>query len=157
MAKADDSTAARAKGPVEGHPEGVGEYADLLRVYGEAMLRIGKLETKVDQLMELIAQGSNPGEGVLPEPKGLKPLEERLEALHNLVSDPGGQPGPAPERERDAELGQMRLQIANLANQLTRAQQHLKETRENRSRGRRRQQNPSKPLWRRLARRPGAR
>ena len=122
-------------------PQGQPDYDDLLRQYGEAMLRIGQLEAQVERLTG--------------EPQG------RTGPTTPHVADEGGaRSDPADlaqdEHPTNAEMGQLRLQVASLANQLSQTEEKLQQAEGHRAR-RRHRVDDRRARWTKLARRLGLR
>lgn len=114
-----------AHGPPKerGNPtEATPEYDALLRRYAEAMQRIGQLEARVESLTRLL-------EGVPAAPE-FTPKEASL-----------------PTRLVDEDAAQLRIQISNLAGQLTRTEGQLAEVLGARVRTRRRRGRDRPPKW----------
>jgi hypothetical protein len=123
------------------------DYDSLLKLYGESMLRIGQLETRVAAL--------NEGDPDNSQSRAIGELTERVDAIHGLITEmsqaasDSADLGPA-DVQAD-EIAQMRVQITSLASQLDGARNELKDYR---ARRRRRSKAPEHtPLLQSIARR----
>ena len=154
------------RGPHLG-PEEFPPYASLLRQYGEAMLRIGRLESQIGVHSAGSSEGGS-GEAStgghahqtrIPE---LESLLARVTELEKRVGGPSGTGSeskgaestsetPTPDRGmnsgRDAEISQLRLQVSSLANQLARAEQEPTGVQESGARRRSRDRHDRHPKW----------
>ena len=118
-------------------------YAALLRQFGEAMLRIGRLEARLDDLARQDRGGAE---------------QEALRHSPQAGGDAGKSSGPesAPANDRrDEELRQLRVQITGLAQQLAYTQDQLEEAQSRRRSRRRSHKDPPRPLWKKMAGRLG--
>ncbi len=142
--------------------EGGPDFGALILKYGEAMLRVGELEARVEELTRQLAENGSPVEsGSSPGPSDANALEARVESLERVFRADSGEGADIAEADstpaasqtesqtRD-ELGQLRLQIASLANQLAQAEDESREVRGHQSR-RRRRKDLNKPWWRSLS------
>ena len=128
-----------------------GDFEGFARVYGEAMLRIGRLEERVEQLAaELRALPGQESQAEAPA----TPIETHESQTGRRQT---GQPQETGETTgevmgdgsaRDEDLRHMRSQIASLANQLANTEGRLNERLADRRRHRRKQE--PKPWWGRL-------
>ena len=119
------------------------DFEGLARVYGEAMLRIGRLEERVEQLTaELRALHGQDSHGEAPAPSI---------SQETPTAPPHGTSGPSGGdievlQDRDDELRHMRVQMASLANQLANTEGRLNERLVKRS-DRRRRKPEHRPWW----------
>ena len=118
--------------------ESASDHNALLRRYGEAMVRIGDLEAELERLK---ARAGDPtteaGHRASFEPdpsqRATADLAERIESLERRLEDATADPPPtsetsegsSPGSEDAGDLGQLRLQVASLANQLAQAHEEL--------------------------------
>ena len=107
---------------------------ELVRHYGEAMLRVGQLEAQVERLTEQLR-----GTAMPEEPRNLASLAAKAEPLQDLGAGSTEAPSAAPsnggstpdesgnavEDGREDELRQLRVQISNLSGQLARTTDEL--------------------------------
>ena len=145
------------------------DYESLLQRYGDAMLRIGHLESRLDQLtpklqasaaVPLASRASSDMADAPYEPAHLADLVDRIELIERDMSiEPmtrsdsgakGGDTGPnQPPRRDDEEVAQLRLQVLNLASQLSRTEKQIKDSQSGRRRPRSRSGRPPKwQFWR---------
>ena len=108
------------------------EYAHLLTKYGQAMLRIGQMETTVAHLTKH------------PYEDGNRANKPEIPVLDQTKSD---------SRVND-EYQQMRIEITTLTSQLARTEDDLKSIQDKHTNRRRRKQQ-DKHLWKKLSRRLG--
>lgn len=133
---------------------GLPDYGTLLRQYGKSMLTIGQLEAHVERLNKDLQEsprressGSRDDSPVPMEPQSLRDLAEWIEAVQKLFAkspmtreattareavSSGSHDKNLDEHRRDAELNQMRVQIASLSNQLARAEEDLRQVQQHR-------------------------
>ena len=140
------------------------DHDALVRLYGESMLRIGRLESEVARLADRLRgpesdQASGDEAAAEQQLGGLEELTKKVDSLQKLImdsngtaSEPGSRPQPAAPDQRQDEISEMRLQIAGLASELTQAKDELAKARGNR---RRRSSKGHRPWWKKLARRFG--
>jgi hypothetical protein len=135
------------------HPD----YDELVRLYGEAMIRVGELEAKV---AELTNQLGTQEDAQAPRGRGtsvstsseLQALADKIDTLGRRMTE-SGESGPDPSSQPSEEFSQLRLQITSMANQLAVAQDELAKLR-----GSRRRRSPrtlAVPWWKALGRRLG--
>jgi hypothetical protein len=132
----------------------LGHFGEILRQYGEAMLRIGQFEAQVERLTE--GRQSPP---LRHDQAGLAELSEKLEDVPKQVaSSTGARPSPdsGDDADRDDELGQMQIQIASLSHQFARAERDLQPGPGHRSRHRG-HEGKRGPWWKKAARKLGLR
>ncbi len=130
-------------------------YDDLIRLYGEAMIRVGELEAKIADLNRQ-RQGDLPG----PENQGtsastsdeLQALADKIDTFGRRMADPGDS-GAEPGSQPSEEFSELRLQITSMSGQLAVAQSELAKLRGNRRR--RSHRDHSVPWWKALGRRLG--
>ncbi|MBM3933874.1 MAG: hypothetical protein FJ319_06160 [SAR202 cluster bacterium] len=153
---------ARQSGGDEAAPSAAA-YNALLKQYGEAMIRIGQLESRVEQLRRQTGAGAGPSatpsrgpSGESPEVAALNAKIESLQATMAAMNQPRpSAPAQAAPGESE-ELRQMRLQMNNLANHLQMTEQQLasaaggSHTRHHRRRG-----EHNRPMWKKFARKVG--
>ena len=125
-----------------------GDFLALLHQYGEAMIRIGRLESQVASLVAQLGTAAEVPDRadahVSPGPVPPGPVPPPSAADRPLESDQGGD-----------ELLQLRIQMAAMSAQLSANERELRELRGARTRRRRRDRDKRWPLWRRVARRLG--
>ena len=109
------------------------EYDELLRKYGEAMLRISRLEGQVGRLKEESVENASSEGGAA-----------RAEEIRPAPADTGPKSG---ERSREEEISHLRLRVVALSNQLAVAQQKNDERTEERAPRRRRRRHDPRPIW----------
>ena len=118
-------------------------YDLLLRQYGEAMLRIGRLEAQVERLtlqLQDDTEDQHSGDGPQPD-----------------APETGVTKGPpAPAQPDNDELRQVRVQLTAMAGRLARTEEELEKARGSRPR-RRRGSGGRRPWWKKAARRLGIR
>ena len=129
-----------------------GESADfeaVVRHYGEAMLRLGRLEACAE-----LDQVSNNGQGdVMERVAALEPLVGRsLSSTEDGVSPAGRAAADEVRLQYDDEVRQLRLINGNLSHRVARTETLLQEIRGGTSHRER-----QRPLWKRIARRVGLR
>ena len=124
------------------------DFRALLHQYGEAMIRIGRLEGEVASLVAKLGTAAEVPDRAVPQdspgPVPPEPVPPPSAADGALESDQGGD-----------ELLQMRIQIAGMSAQLSANEGELREFRGARTRRRRRDRDKRWPLWRRVAKRLG--
>ena len=126
------------------------DSAGLLQRYGEAMLRVGRLESGSVQSNESPGwQGSNREPTYLSDLIGRIEMMERDVGISPLSDEPKNgargrnrSSGIAPE---DGEVAQLRLQVLSLASQLSRTEEQIKAGSQGRHRSRRSSHSP--PKW----------
>ena len=144
------------------------DFNAVLRHYGEAMLRLGKLEARAEDLIRQQNHDANKGDSTSGPTldqvsNGHRDVTERAEALEAVVTQsspsmetiasPGRQPAPPNEHGQDSgEVRQLRLLNGNLAHRLAQTETLLEGTRGDRGHRRR-----PKPLWKKIAQRVGLR
>ena len=144
------------------------DFSAVLRHYGEAMLRLGKLEARAEDIIARQRHGAGKGDSTSGPTldqvsNGHRDVTERVEALEELVAQPspsvettasaGRQAAPQNEyRQYDTEVRQLRLLNGNLSHRLSQTETLLQEIRGDTSRRKR-----QRPLWKRIAHRVGLR
>ena len=117
-------------------------YDILLRQYGEAMLRIGQLEAQVGSLTARLKEAGGDAERTEdPAPKS-----QSLEVAESTTKD--SKEDRSSERQRDAEIAQLRLQEVSLRSQLAQTEQQVKGERGRRKRRSKSEHRPKWMFWR---------
>jgi uncharacterized protein with von Willebrand factor type A (vWA) domain len=129
----------------ESSPEST-EYSLLLRQFGEAMARIGRLEAQVERLALQLRDG--------PETQTNEESPEAAVGLQPEETDAGTVESGAPSGNGD--VGQLRMQLSATANELAQTRDELEKALGSRSSGRRRRGH-HRPWWEKAARRLGLR
>ena len=145
------------------------EYDILVRRYQEAVVRICELEAQIDRLESRLREGrigdpANPEAAPRGQASGAAGLVARIEALESKVSGSASGERPpsavgdadrastsrsAPSSgQRSDEMTQLRLQVANLAGQLARAEEQLNDVKQTRVRRRRSSKSHRSRWWR---------
>ena len=133
-------------------------YDAVIRLYGEAMLRIGELEAR---LIGVERRGGAESGVQGASSFNVAELAEKVEALERRsgtsadteTSDPAGDTKPisaedeAPLRELEEEISQLRLQLNSLTGQLAQTQEQLRSAQGTRARRRSRSRRDSPPKW----------
>ena len=162
---------ARTQGSPD-RPSGIGgqespDFNAVLRHYGEAMLRLGKLEARAEDIIrqqrdEAGKGGSAIGPTLDQVSNRHKDVTERVDALEALVAQTSplmetnashGQAAVQKEhRQDDGEVRQLRLLNGNLTHRLTRTETLLQEIK-----GEKAPRKRQRPLWKKIAHRVGLR
>ena len=123
--------------------EGTQVYDVLLRQYGEAMLRIGQLEAQVGSLTARLKEAGGDAEWT----EDSAPKSQSLEVAESTATD--SKEDISSERQRDAEIAQLRLQEGSLRFQLAQSEQQVKGERGRRKRRTKSDHWPKWMFWRR--------
>ncbi len=136
-------------------------YDELIRHFGEAMRRVAKLEAQVEKLTQQLGDPMASKDASSEDIPGAQAqsrqrLLGRIEELEAHLADTPPSPQPKPHEDtaqRDDEIAHLRLQLANLSQKLSRAEDDLKifrgEPVRRRSRGRRSSSTPWWKFWHR--------
>jgi len=130
-------------------------YDDLIRLYGEAMIRAGELEAKIaDQNRQREEDPESPeNQGTSASTSDeLQALADKIDTLGRRMAGPGDS-GAEPGSQPSEEFTQLRLQITSIASQLAVAQGELAKLQGNRRR--RSHRDHSVPWWKALGHRLG--
>ena len=131
-------------------------YDAVIRLYGEAMMRIGELEAQMFGVERRVTESENRG----ASSSDFAELAEKVEALERRWGTSAGtetsehasdtRPISAEDdnllREREEEISQLRLQVNSLTGQLAQTQEQLKSSQGTRARRRSRRRD-SPPKW----------